>query len=200
MKFLLLPLLFLALLACQSRNGTAQTGPEDAAAVSQDGTVVGKVDRSAKLAQGPNAQPGQAPLIVRMGSATSKTGATVCLPVEVTNFKDMIGFQYTMAYDSAALVFKELRNFSLPGYSASNFGTRFADRGVVSTLWTDPGALTGQSRPENHPIYEICFENVQPAGQTTTVQFKDGPTRMEIIRKNMQQTSMAFANGRVTAR
>lgn len=193
MKYLLLPLLLATFVACQ--DGTAQDQQGAAS-----GPVTGAIDRSARLVQGPGLQPGVSPMIVRMGSAEVEQGTIACLPVEVSNFQDMIGFQYTMAYDSAALRFVRTQAYGLAGYSAGNFGTRFADRGVVSTLWTDPGNLQGFSKPENTKVYEICFENLMPAGQFAEVKFQDGPTKIEIIRKGMQKLSMAYANGKITSR
>lgn len=189
MKPLFFFLIVCSVLACQNDSATAQT----------DGPVVGVVDPKARLVQGPDHEPGMSNLILRMGEATVAPNAVACLPVEASNFKDLLGYQYTMAYDSAALEFQSVRALNLPGYTTGNFGTRFADRGVVSTLWTEPG-LKPTSFPDGRRLFEICFVNRMPAGKETTVRFQDGPTYIEVIRANMQKSSLAYANGKVISR
>ncbi|OAV44739.1 cohesin domain-containing protein [Lewinella sp. 4G2] len=164
----------------------------------QEGPVIGEVDHKEKLRQGP-AKPGKEYLTLRIGSAAVEKGEKVCLPIEATGFKDLIGFQYTIRFDSAALDFDRVRSFNLPGYQANSFGTRFADRGVVSSLWTDL-ALKGTSLADNHRLYEICFTNLMEEGETTTVEFSDGPTSFEVIDKAMAELRFIYANGKVTSK
>jgi hypothetical protein len=136
-------------------------------------------------------------LILRMGEAEASTGQKVCLPVAVEGFKDLIGFQFTMRHDSAALKYEHVRGFTLPGYGPASFGARFADRGYVSTLWTDNN-LTGATLPDGEKIFEICFINLQAPGESTEVRFQDGPTTFEVIAKDMSQRKIAYANGTIT--
>ena len=186
--FFVLPLL---LLGCDRTTATAQgSDPAD--------PVVGTVDGATALKQGP-AKSGGSYLTLRMGSVTAEPGQTVCLPVEATGFKELIGFQYTMAYDSASLEFTSVRALNLPGYSQSNFGTRFADRGVVSTLWTD-NSLAGTTLPAGHRLYEICFKNLLPAGERASVRFQDGPTSFEVVNKDMVEMQFTYADGAVISR
>lgn len=183
---LLLPLLLL--FACGEPNAQTQT----------DEPIVGRVDAGGKLGQGPKVNEDTGRLLLRMGSAEAPQNARVCLPVEATGFQDLIGFQYTMRFDSAALRFEEFRGFNLPGYGPSNFGDRFAERGYLSTLWTDAN-LQGQSYPDGRRLFEVCFTNLQPAGETTEVRFADGPTAFEVINKDMRQMQLVYGNGAVSS-
>ncbi|MEL6275305.1 MAG: hypothetical protein AAFU03_09410, partial [Bacteroidota bacterium] len=76
-------------------------------------------------------------LTLRMGEAFAKKGETVCLPIVAQNFKNLIGLQYTIQWDSTQLDYHSVRAFGLPGYGPANFGDRFANRGYLSTLWTE---------------------------------------------------------------
>lgn len=165
------------------------------------GIVVGKVDRNKSLREikQKNDAELKGSISARMGEASAKRGQIACLPVEMSNVNQLIGLQYTMEFDSAALRFSSVRNFGMPQYKSDNFGTRFADRGVVSTLWHD-GTLKGLTLPANTKVYEICFENLMPKGQSAEVRFKDGPTSIEVIRANMDQQRFTFANGTITSR
>lgn len=159
-----------------------------------------RVNERAKLRGLPKDSASTAPKIVlRVGEATAHTGEEACIPVTVKGFNNLIGFQYTMAYDSSALAFKRIQKHGLPGYGKDNFGTRFADRGVVSTLWTDL-SLKGTTRPAGHTLYEICFENLMPRGAQTPVRLQDGPTSFEVVRSDMQTLRIVWADGAIYSR
>ncbi len=180
----------LAAVGCNADGPTAATG----------NSVVGKVDPQGKLLQetGDVANKKQS-FIVRMGEADAKRGDSVCLPVEATDFNDIIGFQFTMRFDSAALKFERFQAVNLPGYSPTNFGTRFAERGYLSTLWTDT-SLKGMTRPANTKLFEVCFRNLMKKGQEAEVKFQDGPTAFEVIQTDMTELRFVYANGKVRSR
>jgi roadblock/LC7 domain-containing protein len=183
-------LLALAAVGCNTDGPVATTGT----------SVAGKVDPQGKLLQeeGDVSSKTQS-FIVRMGDATAKRGDLVCLPVEATGFNDIIGFQFTMRFDSAALDFQKFQATNLPGYSPANFGVRFAERGYLSTLWTDP-TLKGLTRPASTPLFEACFLNLMKKGQETDVKFQDGPTSFQAIQTDMSELRFVYANGKVRSK
>ncbi len=186
MKYLMLISLLAALLTCD--NGTTSTQQKGDA-------IVGKVNPRTPLRQETDdAGKKTESLIMRMGDAEAKKGEMVCLPVEASGVKSLIGLQYTMRFDSAALEYKSIRGVTLPGYGPTNFGERFADRGVVSTLWTDP-SLKGVTMPDNYKMFEICFTNLQRKGEETEVRFSDGPTAFEVVKADMGSMKFVYANG-----
>ncbi len=189
MRLLLCCLAALTLLTCREGAAAAQTGE----------TVVGAIDPRAPLRQGPDKGPDSKYLTLRMGNAEAGPGQKICLPVEASGFRDIVGFQYTIRFDSSALAFTEVREFNLPGYNKSNFGARFAERGYLSSLWTD-NALKGTNLVDGHRLYELCFTNLMPAGEETEVRFTDGPTSFEVIDIKMNELRLVYANGRVTSR
>lgn len=191
MKYLISLSLLVAILSCNNgTTGAQQTG----------GTVVGKVNPRTPLRQEADAAGNKsAALVMRLGEAKAKKGELVCLPVEATGFKSLIGLQYTMRFDSAALKYESVRGTTLPGYGPQNFGVRFAERGVVSTLWTDMG-LKGITKADNYKMFEICFTNLQDKGQETEVRFSDGPTSFEVVASNMEELRFVYANGKVSGK
>ena len=186
MKYLIILGLLVSTLGCNNSTASTQQKGEP---------VVGKVNPRTPLRQ-ENAEADKqgGSLIVRMGDAKARKGDLVCLPVEASGFKNLIGLQYTMRFDSAALEYKSIRETTLPGYGPQNFGVRFAERGVVSTLWTDP-SLKGVTKPDNFKMFEICFINLQDKGEETEVRFSDGPTAFEVVRSDMGELRFVYANG-----
>ena len=49
---------------------------------------------------------------VLVGNASVGFGSEVCVPVTIEGFKDIIGLQFKMNYDSTKLLFKSVRNFN----------------------------------------------------------------------------------------
>jgi len=185
----------LLLLAFSCNNGTASA---------QNGEpVIGKVNPKNPLRQDPGFTGDTKKvrsLILRMAEAKVKTNERVCLPVETTGFKDLLGFQFTMRFDSAALKYEFVRGMKLPGYGSDKFGVRFADRGYVSSLWTDPDIVSGSSLADGTKLFEICFTNLMKKGEETEVKFQDGPTAFEVISNKMEQLRLVYANGKVMSR
>ena len=196
MRYLLLLPLLVLLLTCREQKTTTATGD-----VAPTGEIVtGSVNPRNRLVENRDeVGNGEQALVLRMGDAEAAPGDQACLPVEVSNFRDLIGFQFTVRFDSASLKFETLRNFGLPGYGSGNFGVRFAERGYLSTLWTENN-LQGVTRPDGTPIVEICFTNLMGKGQRTEVKFQDGPTKFEVIGAAMDKRKIRHAAGVVVSR
>lgn len=174
---------------------------DSASKANQGQPVVGKVNVKAPLRQDPADKDRDAPaLVFRMGEAEARKGQTVCLPVEVAGFNDLLAFQYTVRFDSAALKFHSVRGLALDGYQVNNFGTRFVDRGYLSTLWTARDVVKGNTLPTDHKLYELCFENLLNKGQEAEVRFANGPTAFEVIGPNMERHRFVYANGKVVGK
>lgn len=164
--------------------------------------VAGTVVPSGKLQEDPEASKranSSRALVLRMGEATVAKGEIACLPVAAQDFSNLIGFQFTMQWDSTQLEFQRVRNFGLPGYGTANFGDRFASSGYLSTLWTE-AALQGQNIPNGTVLFEVCLKNTAPSGTKSTVRFTDGPTTFEVIAADMSQWKFRYANGAVISK
>lgn len=185
-------LLFACLFVCCNEAGVnAQSGDP----------VVGKVNKKAPLRQDPEDKDRDAPgLIFRMGEATAKKGEVVCLPIETAGFSDLLAFQYTVRFDSAALQFHSVRKINLPGYQVNNFGTRFTERGYLTTLWTAQDIINGVSLPDGHTLYEVCFTSQLGKKEETEVKFQNGPTMFEVVGPKMERFRLVYANGKVKGR
>ncbi|GAB4245248.1 MAG: hypothetical protein Kow0027_05460 [Saprospiraceae bacterium] len=116
------------------------------------------------------------------GKEVSK-GEEVCIPIRAKGFKEIVSMQYTLQWDPAILKFKSLRNFGLPGLSNQNFGTHITDKGKLTHAWFDIN-VKGITRPDDKPLYEVCFEAIGAPGSKTTIQFVEDPTIIEIANIN----------------
>jgi hypothetical protein len=135
-------------------------------------------------------------LILRLPTVSARTGGQVCLPMQVEDFENLIGLQYSLRWDTTQIAFLSVGNFQLPGLTESSFGLRFADRGVIATSWID-GRLSGVSLPDGTAIYELCYEVLAPSGTEVVVQIANRPVSFEVIDTRDQLLRLRYANGRI---
>ena len=97
-------------------------------------------------------------LTLTVGSASANQGETVCVPVTVDNFTDLIGMSFTISYDESLLAFTNVQNLTvgLPGFStAGNIGN--PSPGQVTVNWFE-NSLSPTTLPNGTVLFEVCFE------------------------------------------
>lgn len=109
----------------------------------------------------------------------------------------MLGFQYTIRFDSTKFQYKEVKNFGLPGYGPPDFGTRFESRGVLSSLWSDP-SLEPRTLADGSKLFDLCLTAIGNSGEESVVRLSNGPTPFEFIDQGMTRYRLRYANGKVT--
>lgn len=79
-----------------------------------------------------------------------------CVGVFARYFNDVLSLQFTLAWDSTVMEYKQLKiaNSALPALSMSNFNPDTKES--LKFGWSDPNAL-GISLPENSLLFEVCF-------------------------------------------
>lgn len=72
------------------------------------------------------------------------------IPVTSDNFEEIIGFQFTLRFDPAAMEIVDIEPGALPNLTQANFGFSLINQGVVTASWND-------SRPQYLPSDETLF-------------------------------------------
>ncbi len=124
-------------------------------------------------------------------------GETVCLEVKAEGIANLLGFQYTLRWDPAALRFSHLDNFNLPGLNDSAFGTQPAavDNGWLPVSWFD-ATLSGVDVSAGQVIYSVCFEVLGAPAGLHAVYFGGQPTPIEFVTADTELIrTYALANG-----
>jgi hypothetical protein len=128
-------------------------------------------------------------LTMTLGNARGSQGDTLCLPVSVSGFQDLLGWQYTMRWDPAVLSFYRIQSFNLADLNEANFGLTNTARGFFINSWID-NALRGQSVEDGRVIYQVCFGLTGAAGTRARVEFSQNPAPFEVI--NLQEEILRF--------
>ncbi len=112
---------------------------------------------------------------------TGNPGDQFTVDIEVTDFDNILSFQYSMGWDSDVIEFvppvSNLTN-TLGGFTPANFGTNNANNGVLTVSWLDPN-VSGVSIPDGTVLYSLTFEILSSNG--TDIAFTGTPTIIELI-------------------
>jgi gliding motility-associated-like protein len=121
-----------------------------------------------------------------IGSASNiSNGQQVCLDVTASAFTNIIGMQFSIAYNPAALQFVSVSNFGLPGLTVGTFGIPIAggagitNPGTITVSWLDAD-LSGETLANGTRVFTLCFTALTGTG-STTVSFANSPTPIELI-------------------
>lgn len=139
----------------------------------------------------------QNPLTLGVSNQRVKSGSPVCLDVQVADFDQLLSMQYSVKWDPAMLQFKNIQNFQLAGLGPEDFGAHRATEGILTSVWIDE-SLQGKTIADGATIYQICFQVVGSAGQSTEVNFSDGPTPFEVVNLKEEVVDIKGVAGRVT--
>lgn len=134
---------------------------------------------------------------LRISSAAAAPGATVCLPVEVTHFNELVGMQFSINWDANRLLYDTvLISNALPGLSSFNLNAPAGDNHLVCS-WTPPNLLPVTLAPGT-VLFEVCFTAQGLAGNAAVV-FSHQPIEIEFIRgSTLILVPFAPTNGFVT--
>jgi len=130
---------------------------------------------------------------LKIENITATQGQQVCLDVTTQNFTNILGMQYSIHYNQAALTFNNVASINLAGLSAASFGT--PQPGRITMTWNDPNVV-GITHPNGTVIYELCF--TVTGNTTSTVSFANTPTSIEILDNNLNEIPFNSCAGTVT--
>lgn len=136
-----------------------------------------------------------------MDDVTANRGQQICVPVKVSGFTLIAGFQFSINYDPSALKFDSVTNIMLPGMEAnvSNFGfpgVEMVPIGKMAVLW-DEKTFAGLTLPNNSKIFEVCF-TVLNSANSTKIEFSNSPTVQDVFNAAAQTLTFASKNSNVT--
>lgn len=97
-----------------------------------------------------------------VGMVNGAVGDTVCVPVSVTNFTDIVSFKHSVTWNSSHLRLIRVDNRTLPGLTPSDFAP--IGNVQLNVVWDASDNVTFP----NGPIYEVCFVVLGPCVEGTT--------------------------------
>lgn len=122
------------------------------------------------------------PLDLYAAQDSAGPGDTISLPVQVDQFTDMLGLQFTMTWDTSVLGYVGTGNYDPALFlSGANFGSTNATNGILTFSWND-NVLAGVSIAGGSTIFAVDFEVKGDIGDSSSVCFTDNPTLKEAVK------------------
>ena len=103
---------------------------------------------------------------------TVSPGGLVTVDVTTQNFDDIVDLETAIAWENSVLSFVSVSDFNLPGLTAANFNTSFANFGTLCLDWQGTG---GTNRPDGAVLFRLNFTAIGDPLECTQVSFLDNP-------------------------
>ncbi len=128
---------------------------------------------------------------IKGDTVTVSPNGTVCVPIRVRDFINMVSMSYTMTWDTNII---KLDTFIVSGNGnpiglspvyGIDFGSKAqAKRGRLGLVWTAADGVNGKTVPNGTMIYQLCFKVVGNLGSSTPILFVNSTTEVVISLSN----------------
>ncbi|MCF8246910.1 MAG: gliding motility-associated C-terminal domain-containing protein [Saprospiraceae bacterium] len=112
---------------------------------------------------------------------TANVGDNFTVDIVVSDFDNILSFQYSMNWNSAVLEFVSpvgnITPSQLPGINGSSFGLTGTGNGFLGVSWSDPNA-SGVTAADGTVLYSLTFHVL--SSQPAVINFGNAPTPQEV--------------------
>lgn len=123
-------------------------------------------------------------------------GDTVSVDLRVTEFRRVMGFQFSMSWDEDLLQFIGATDFNLSGLDKNSFTYRYRNEGKLAVAWLTPSPR-GTSIKDETIICRLQFVVNGKDGDFTRIEFSEYPAHFEVIRENLSAGNTLLTVGGV---
>ena len=142
----------------------------------------------------------QAQISIVFTGGTAEPGESIDIDVSVSDFTDIVSFQFSVNWDPNVLTFGSIENvttdleqFSAEGNIGTPPGAIAVSEGQLTASWnldnTDPRSLSDDTR-----LFSIRFNSVGAACDQTNISLSDTPRRIEVADDNFVDISAIATN------
>ncbi|MBK7343615.1 MAG: hypothetical protein IPJ06_11325 [Saprospiraceae bacterium] len=125
-------------------------------------------------------------------SMAAEPGSTIHVPIKVSEFDSISGFQLSITWDTLVLQFDSISNYDLEK-SKTLTGPGLLHR--MSMFWYADDVYSGFSTENGHTIFTLSFTVIGSLGDSSWVSFTDEPLSPEVIDYNDLPVPIDFTYG-----
>ncbi len=114
------------------------------------------------------------------------------IPVKVRDFKNIIGYQFTLSWDASVLSLLEINNKSLKGY----YGEYSKNEGYLTTTWYDE-MTNAVTLDDDAVAFEMKFKVIGANGSFSPITLGSELTASEAYNENLDLLNIVPQNGMV---
>lgn len=119
---------------------------------------------------------------IELSFENTSGSAEVISSVRVNNFEDILSLQFTINFDSDALMFDTLTSNSLTDFGPMHFANPID--GAITVSWFDENFITA-TLADGAELFEIKFTPITT--EETSIEIINNPTVVEIINGNLEE-------------
>ena len=126
---------------------------------------------------------------------TCGAGEEVTIELQVEDFANVHGFQFTVEFDPNVLNFQGVQNFGLPNFTADNVGTSLAGSGQLTFVWFTPEITADNVLMDGTTLVELRFVVNGGDGTNTLLALTGTRTPIQILRENLSSANAGYVLG-----
>ena len=116
---------------------------------------------------------------VELDDVSVDAGNNICVPVQVHQFEQIAGAQFSINYDANVLSYTGSANLNLANLSTANIANPSA--GMITFSWFTDDMSTGTTVNDGASIFDLCFDAIGNSGEMSVLEVSSNPTPIEVF-------------------
>ena len=129
-------------------------------------------------------------------SEVAQPGSSTSVDVEVKNFVQIVGAQFSIEWDSSKLEYTGLSELALDASQEESFNLTRTDNGMLGYLYID-NTVQGVDLPDGTKLFRVHFNVAGSDGEQVEIGFGDTPVNREISDTSFTEIEVTYENGTV---
>lgn len=139
-------------------------------------------------------------VLVSFPEENALPGETICVPVTVDNYNDVVGFSFSIMWDPTVLEYSSVQspNPVLNPFNAGNLNELLVDQGLLGATFSDLSG-NGSTLPPGSTLFEVCFLVVGQLSECTGLDLSNNPSGIQFESSSGGNYAVAVDTGLVCA-
>lgn len=139
-------------------------------------------------------------VIVSFPEDNALPGETICIPVTIDNYNDVVGFSFSIMWDPSVLQYLQVQNPNpvLNPFNAGNLNELLEAQGLLGATFSDLSGI-GSTLPPGSTLFEVCYLVVGQLSACTGVDLSNNPSGIQFENSSGGNYAVAVDTGLVCA-
>ena len=125
-------------------------------------------------------------------SQNANYGDIISIPVKVSNFNDVSGYQFSMEWNPNDFEFVAIDNDALIG----NYGTNYASQGKITALWSTENP-NGQNLVDGTIVFTLKLKVINQTSVNSSIQINSSITHSEAYNSNLDELTVVATSANI---
>ncbi len=134
------------------------------------------------------------PLILEIENQRLEAGKEYKIHFKSNKIKSILGYQFTLEFDTDVLSFQNIHSTALEGLNRENFGLNHIDDGLITTCWNH---ILPIKRTENDYIFTLQFKALEDAQLSNLINITSDLT--QAVAYDQSEAQLAIELGFITS-